>query len=436
MQVSVESTGVLERRMKVQVPAERIEREVETRLRSLGKRAKIKGFRPGKVPFKVVKQQYGGQVREEVLSELLRSTYTEALSQENLTPAGGPQLEPLNVEPGQDLEYTATFEVYPEIEVKGVEGMKVKRPVAEVTESDIDDMVQNLREQRADWEVVERKAERGDRVRIDFEGDIKGKPFEGNKGEDVLLELGSGRMVEGFEEKLEGAAAGEEVEFDVKFPKDYRAEELAGKKVHFKVTIREVSGKRLPELDEEFCKAFGIEEGGIESLREEVAANMRRELEETVRRKVKEQALDGLLKANPIELPKALVDEEIERLRQDALGRLGISDQTQQPELPADLFEEDARRRVALGLLIGEVINGEQLKIDQDRVRETIEKMVEGYERPDEVIRSYRSNPNIMRHIETLVLEEQVVDWLLDQAAIEDESTTFKDVMNFGKQQA
>lgn len=431
MQVSVEKTGGLERRMKVQVPAERVENEIDTRLKSLGKRAKIKGFRPGKVPFKVVKQQYGPQVRQEVLEELLRSTYSEALAKEKLNPAGGPKIDPVSMEPGRGLEYTATFEIYPDIAPKGLDSLKVERQVAEITKADVDKMVENLRRQRGSWEPVERAAKDGDQVTIDFEGDLKGKPFPGNKGMKVPVVLGSGRMIEGFEAKLEGLGAGDETEFDIKFPKDYPCEDVAGKKAHFKVTVHQVAELKLPPLDDEFCKAFGVEEGGLDALRKDVRENMQREMEDTVRRRVKDQVLDGLLTANKLDLPHSLVNEEIERLKQDALSRMGVTDRKNRPELPNDLFEEQARRRVSLGLLLGEIIQSQKLRVDSARLNDALERLVEGYQQPEEMLRAYRANPGVMRQLESMVLEDQAVDFLLEKAQIIDKQITFSALMNF-----
>ncbi|HEX7964109.1 MAG TPA: trigger factor [Gammaproteobacteria bacterium] len=430
MQVSLEKSDGLERRMKVQVPAERVERETEDRLKSLSKRAKVDGFRPGKVPFKVVKQRFGEQIRSEVVTDLLQSSFNEALAQQKLNPAGGPRIDSIDAAPGKDLKFTAVFEVYPEIKLKGVEGIKVERPVAEVAKEDIDAMVDNLRHQRATWEAVERAAKDGDRVLIDFEGSVDGVPFPGGKGERVPVVLGEKRMLPDFEQGLQGIKSGESREFGVKFPADYHAKELAGKQAQFKASAHEVEGQVLPALDDEFCKAFGISEGGIEKLRSEVADNMKRELDETIRRKLKDQALEALLKANKLDLPKSLVDEEIERLRHDALVRIGVRDAKKASELPRELFEEQAVKRVSLGLLVGEVINQQRLTVDPKRVDERLQRMAGEYSTPAEAVRSFRANQDIMRQVETLVLEEQAVDWLLGQASVTDKPTTFKALMN------
>lgn len=431
MQVSIEKTNGLERRMKIQVPAERVEREVEERLRSLGRQVKLNGFRPGKVPLDVVKKRFGDQVRSEVVTDLLQSSCNDAFIQEKLNPAGGPRIDAVNNAPGKDLEFTAIFEVYPEFQLKGLDSIKLERPVAEVQDADVDAMIENLQNQRADWEKVDRAAAKGDRVQVDFEGSIDGTPFPGGKGEKALVELGSGRMLEDFENGLMGISAGEEREFDVHFPEDYQAKEVAGKTASFKVKAHRVDGKKLPELNDEFCKSFGITEGGMDKLRAEVTDNMRREMADTVQRKLKDQVMDALLASNSPDLPASLVDSEIEQLKQDALARMGIRDDKKASELPRELFEDQARRRVSLGLLIGEIISSQQLKVDKKLVEERMQRMASDYSNPDEALRSLRSNASAMRQIESVVLEDQAVDWVIGQATVTDKPITFKELMHF-----
>jgi len=431
MQVSIETTAGLERRMRVQVPAERVEREVEQRLKNLGKRAKLNGFRPGKIPFDVVKKRFGGEVRQEVLSELLRDTCNEALAQEKVSPAGGPRIDTVNNEPGKDLEYTATFEVYPEITLQGLEGITVERPVAEITAADVDAMLDNLRHQRVRWESVTRGAQTGDRLQLDFEGRMDGAGFPGGKGEKALVVLGENRMLKDFENGLAGVRAGEAREFEVHFPGDYQIKEIAGKTAQFHTQVHSVEAQVLPELNEEFCKSFGIADGGLDKLRAEVTANMQREMADTVRGRMKEQVLDALLAANPVTLPKALLDDEIEHLRQDALARMGVKDTRKAVDLPSELFAEQAKRRVSLGLIVGEVITQKQLRVDNQSVAQRLERMAEDYSNPAEKLRSLRSNPAVMRQIEGLVLEDQAVDSLLEKAAITDKSISFKELMHF-----
>ncbi|NNF51899.1 MAG: trigger factor [Gammaproteobacteria bacterium] len=430
MMVTVESVSNLERRMKVQVPAAKIEDQVDSRLRSVGKSAKLKGFRPGKVPMNVLRQHYGPQVRQEVLSEVIQSTYSEAIGKENLRPAGGPKIEASKVIQGEDLEYTATFEVYPEISIGGLDKIKVERPSADVEESDVDDMIEKLRRQKASWEVVERAAQAPDRVVIDFEGRVDGEVFDGGVAKEAPVELGAGKMLPDFEAGLEGICADDEREIKVCFPDDYQASELAGKDAVFTVKAHKVEAQKLPELDAEFCKAFGVDEGGIDTLRKEVRANMQRELGEAVRGKVKAQLMEGLLEQNKIDLPKALVDEEIDKMQQEMFG--GKIPDEKRAELPRQPFEEQAGKRVALGLLLGEIVRTEQLEVDQERLREKVGELASTYDDPDKVARAYMSNPSLLAQIENMVLEEQAVSYLLGKAKVKDKSVKFKDVMDAG----
>jgi trigger factor len=433
MQVSVESTGGLKRRMKVQVPAERIDQEVDSRLRSLGRKAKLPGFRPGKVPTKVLRKQYGDQVRAEVIEEVVRSTYGEALNQESLRPAGGPEISDLKDEAGKELEYEAIFEVYPEIELKGIDGEKIEKPEVEITEDDLDAMIENLRKQHGEWKAVERAAAEGDQVNIDFTGKVDGEAFEGGSAEGVDVELGGGRLLADFEKGLKGVKAGDELEIKLKFPKDYGNDQIAGKKGVFEVKVHEVRAMELPEVDDSFCERFGITEGGVDKLRTEVRANMESELEQTLETKLREQALEKLLEKNAIEVPVAMVDQEIEQLKQDAMQRMGITDPKQAPELPRDMFEEQASRRVKLGLLMGEVIRKHELKPGDEEVDAVIARVTAGQDNGEELAKQYRANPQAMQQIQSMALERMAVDTLLEQAQIKPVKKGFQDVMNFGQ---
>jgi len=430
MQVSVETTSALERRMEVSVPRERIEQAIDERLKRVGRTVKLKGFRPGKVPPKVVKQQFGAQVRQEVLSDLMQSSFAEAVTQEKLNPAAGPRIEPISVGPDEDLKYRATFEIFPQIDLQGVEGIAVTRPAAEVTEADVDAMVLNLREQRPKFDPVERECRDGDRVTMDFEGQIDGAAFEGSKGEDVAVLLGGGRMLKAFEAGITGLKAGERKSIDVPYPADYHNPALAGKVASFDVHVKKVDEKRLPDLDEEFCREYGVIEGGIEQLRSEVTDNMRRELAENVRARLKQQLLDALLAANPIEVPKSLVDAQVREMQIEAARRIGAKDASQVP--PPEPFVETARRRVALGLLVGELIKSRGLKIDRARVDSRLADLASTYPDPDAIIKAYRQNADALRQVENMVIEDQVVDLLLEHAKVTEKAATFKDVMNFG----
>jgi trigger factor len=430
MQVSVETTGALERRIEVSVPRERIEQAIDERLKRVSRTAKLKGFRPGKVPFKVVKQQFGAQVRQEVLSDLMQSSFAEAVTQQKLSPAAGPRIEPISVGPEQDLKYRATFEIFPEIELKGVEGIAVTRPVATVTEADVDAMVLNLREQRPRFDAVERESREGDRVTMDFEGQIDGAEFEGSKGTDVAVLLGGGRMLKDFETGITGMKADERKQIDVPYPADYHNAALAGKVAKFDVHLKKVEEKKLPELDDEFCREYGVLEGGIEQLRKEVRDNMERELEQNVRARLKAQLMEGLLAANPVDVPQSLVDAQVREMQVDAARRMGARDASQVP--PPEPFIEGARRRVALGLLIGELIKTRGLKIDRERVESRLADLAASYPDPEQIIKAYRQNAEALRQIENVVIEDQVVDLLLEKAKVTDQPATFKDVMNFG----
>ncbi len=429
MQVSVEAIGTLERRMEVQVPAERIEKAVDERLQKLSRTVRLKGFRPGKVPVKVVRQQFGDQVRQEVLGDVLQESFAEAVEQEKLTPAAGPKIEPLNLDQGGDLKYRAVFEIIPEIDLKGVEGMELSRPAAEVTPADIDAMIENLREQRAQYAPVEREARDTDRVTVDFEGTIDGLAFDGGKGEDVAIVLGEGRMLEDFEKALLGTRAGEEKIVELTFPENY-PEGTAGKQARFEVKIKSVEERRLPDLDDEFAKSFGIEEGGMEQLREEVKENMERELADAVRARLKKQVMDGIIAANQIELPKAMVDAQVRELQLDAARRMRVTDPSQVP--PAEGLLDAARRRVALTLLVTELVKRANLQVDQAKVLERFEDLAAQLPDPAQALQAYRTNPQLQRQMEAAVLEDQVVDWVLERARISDTPATFKELMNFG----
>ncbi len=429
MLVSVETTRGLERRMKVQVPAERIESEVDQRLRRVSKSAKLKGFRPGKAPMKVIRQQYGGEVRRDVLGEVMQQTYAEAIGQEKLRPASNPKIETDEVAEGKDLKYTAVFEVYPEIEIKGLASIKVKKPTAEIVDEDVDGMLKNLRKQRAVWQKVERAAGEGDRVIIDFDGRIDGETFAGGSGEKVPVVCGEGQMLPDFEKGLNGISAGASRTFPVVFPDDYQTAELAGKTAEFEASCESVEEQVLPELNDEFCAAYGVKEGGLEKLREEVLQNMQTELEQKIQASLKDQLLNQLLKKNPIEIPEALIDEEIHTMQHDAMERMGIKDNSQAP--PSEAFAEQARRRVSLGLLINEIIKSQNLEADKTRVSKRLNQIASGFSDPQQILQAYTSNPGMMSQVEMMVLEQQAVDWALGQVKQTDDPKNFSEIMNF-----
>ncbi|HEY0800721.1 MAG TPA: trigger factor [Steroidobacteraceae bacterium] len=429
MQVSVESIGKLERRMQVQVPAERVSQEIAARLKNISRTARLNGFRPGKAPIKVIRQQFGSQVHREVIGELLQSSYAEAVTQKQLTPAGSPRIEPQSMDEGQDLKYVATFEVFPEVVLQPLESMQVDRVTAEVTESDIDAMIERLRKQQMKYVAVERAAAKGDKVSIDFEGAIDGVAFAGGKGENISIVLGEGRMLPDLEQGLIGASLAEKRAVNVTFPADYRATELAGKTAIFATEVKTIEEPVLPELDEEFCKSFGVTEGGLTKLREDVAANMRRELEQALRNRNKAAVMEKLYAANPTDVPNVLIEGQIRDMQVEAMRRAGAKDASQAP--PREPLVEPARRRVTLGLLLNDVIRRENLIADRARVNERLDEMVSAYGDAAAMKRAYMQNAEAMRQVESLALEDQAVDWILAHAKVHEVKSTFKELMNF-----
>src|SRR5258707_2517189 len=429
MQVSGESIGKLERRMQVQVPAERVSQEVAALLKNISRTARLNGFRPGKAPLKVIRPQFGSQIHREVIGELLQSSYAEAVSQKQLTPAASPRIEPQSMDEGQDLKYVATFEVFPELVLQPMESLEVDRVTAEVTESDIDAMIERLRKQQMKYSAVSRAAANGDKVTIDFDGAIDGVAFAGGKGENVAIVLGEGRMLPELEQGLIGAVAGEKRDVTVNFPPDYRATELAGKAAIFATEVKTVEEPVLPEVDEEFCKSFGVTEGGLTKLREDVAANMRRELEQALRNRNKAAVMEKFYAANPTEVPNVLIEGQIRDMQVEAMRRAGTKDAAQAP--PREPLVEPARRRVALGLLLNDVIRKENLVVDRNRVNERLEEMVSAYGDAGAMKRAYMQNAEAMRQVESLALEDQAVDWILEHAKVREVQSTFKQLMNF-----
>ena len=427
MQVSVENTSALERRMTIAVPAERVETEVNKRLQQTARRAKVPGFRPGKVPMSVIRQRYEDAARQEAFGDLVQASFYEAVVEQKLNPAGAPAVEPKSFEKGKDLEYVATFEVFPEFTVAGFESINVERLSAEVADADLDNMLEVLRKQNVRFEAVDRAAQLEDQLNIDFVGKVDGEAFAGGSATGTQLVLGSGRMIPGFEDGLVGAKAGEERVLTLTFPEDYQNLDLANKTAEFTVTVNSVSEPKLPELNEAFFSQFGIKESSLEGFRTEVRKNMDRELRQAIKTKVKNQVMDGLLAANPIEVPKALLDNEVDRLRVQAVQQFGGNIKPEQ--LPAELFAEQAKRRVVLGLIVAEVVKQFELKPDDARVRAMIEEMASAYQEPEQVISWYYKNDQQMNEVRSVVLEEQVVDTVLQKATVTDKSVSYEEAV-------
>jgi trigger factor len=431
MQVSVETTQGLERKLTISVPAESVDVEVKNRLRHISKTQRINGFRPGKVPASVIQKRYGQSVRQEVAGELMQRNFVDAIVAEKMNPAGRPNFIAKSNEDGKALEFEATFEIYPEVALTGLESITVERPNVEVTDADLDEMFTTLQNQHKTWKENKRKTKSGDKLTLDFTGRVDGTVFEGGEAKDFELELGAGRMIPGFEKEITGMKAGEEKTINVTFPEDYHAENLKGKEAEFDIVIHKTEGPVLPTVDEDFAKLFGVEAGGVEALRTEVSTNMTRELTQAVKAKVKDQVIEGLLEANDVEIPKALIAQEIDVLRKQAMQRFaGQMDPNNMPELPADMFEEQAKRRVKVGLLLGEVIKVNELKVDENKVNELIASAASAYEDPKEVIEYYATNKELNQQMQNVALEEQAVELLLESAKVKSKKASFKDIMN------
>jgi len=429
MQVSVETTQGLERRMMVEIEEAQVAEAVESRLKSMAKTTKIKGFRAGKVPFSVVKQHYGGQVRQEIISSLVESTFYDAVTQEKLRPAGGPMI-------GNDLvatdglKYSATFEVYPEVTIASFDGVTIEKDAADIADTDVDEMIETIRKQNKTWEDVDRASAEGDQVIVDFAGIVDGEAFEGGTGTDMTVEIGAGKMIAGFEEGLKGLKVGEESVLALTFPENYPQKELAGKPVEFKITVKKVQQETLPEVDEDFAKKMGVVDGNLEQMRKDIQENMQRELDSKIKTNLKQAAMDKLLELHPLEVPKALTEQEAKVLMQQMQQNLtsqgmNIGD----IQLGPDMFKDQAARRVSLGLIMAEIIKDNEIKVDDAKVRAKVEEIAEPYEKPEQVISWYYGDKQRLNEVESLVFEEQIIEWLLSKVKVDEKSKKFKELM-------
>ena len=433
MRVSIETTSGLERRLSVGVPADRVDGAVDQRLREASRNVRLPGFRPGKVPMRVMKQRFGAGVRQEVLGEVISQTFQEAVQSENLRPAGQPKIEPKSFDAGKDIEYTAIFEIFPTVAVKEVAGFDVKKPVADVTEDDVNEIIEVFRKQQGSLETVERAAEEGDTVAIDFVGTRDGEAFEGGSGDDLSLELGSGRMIPGFEDGISGMSAGDKKSPDLTFPDDYQQEDLQGAAVQFDITVKEVKAMELAPLDDKLFASYGVEEGGEETFRAEVKKNMERELRNAVQNHVKQQVMDAIVEAHAdLEIPPSLVGQEINVMRSQMFQQFGgqpNQNMDLQSILPDDMFKEQAERRVKLGLLLSEMIGKFDLQADSAKVRAMIEDIASTYQEPEEVVNYYYSENEQLAQIESRVLEDQIVDKVLEAASVAEETCSYQEAL-------
>jgi trigger factor len=431
MQFTVHTTQGLERRIEVHVPHTRVAGEVERRLRDLSRTANVRGFRKGKVPLNVIKQKFGSQVQSDAVSDLIRQGYSDAVTKEKLRPAGGPRIEPIQVEADADLRFAAIIEVMPDVVVNPVAAIEVERPTYEIIEADIDAMLESMRRQKVTYSAVERAAEKGDRVTVDFTGRVDGKEFDGGSGKGMAVVIGAGRAIADFENALIGMSKDESKTAPVKFPDNYGAAELAGKQAEFDLKVTAVEGPVLPPVDDDFARAFGLGEAGLAGLRAEVRSSMEREASEAVRKRLRDQVFDALSRENNLELPRALVEEQIQQLQYDLLQRMGRQDFSQMP--PREPFVEPAQRRVKLGLLIGELIRRENIQVDRGRVMARLQDMASAYPNPEEVQRNWLQNQDAMRQIETAVMEDLAVEWVLGRARVSEKPVSFAELTGFRK---
>ena len=429
MQVSVETIEGLKRKMTIAIPGDKVDTAVNDRLQNTAKTMQLKGFRKGKVPVKVVKSKFGEGVRQEVVGELMNQGYYDALNQENLKPASQPQIEATKLQEGEDLEFIAIFEVYPEIELPEFSKITVDKLSAEITNTDVDEMIETLRKQRRTWEKIDRAAQEKDMVDIDYLGRKNGEEFEGGRMKGANLELGSGRMIAGFEKGIEGRKAGEVFILNLEFPQQYHSEELAGQAVQFEITLNSVSEQILPEINGEFFLSFGIEEGGEEAFRKEVSNNMSREMNTASRSKFKNKIMDAVIDLVDITVPEALITAEVQQMKNQAIQRMGGGNEADPSMLPDEPFQEQAKRRASLGLVLGEVIQEQNLRANPAKVRESVEELASTYESPDDVINWYYGNKEQLASIESTVLEDQVFDYIIEQANVNDKQVSYQDIM-------
>lgn len=435
MQASLETLSSLERRLKVAVPMDQIDTEVGNRLKRLQRTAKLQGFRPGKVPLRVVEQQYGPQVRQEVLGDTVERTFTEAVREKNLRVAGSPRIEATPVaDAAGEFAFTATFEIFPDIVLGDVSGVTIERAHVDVTEAEVDKTLEVLRKQRTEYADVTRPAQAGDVADIDYRGTIDGVAFDGGEAKGQAVVLGEGKLLPDFEAGVVGLSAGETKSFEVTFPADYHGTEVAGKVAVFEVTLNGVREARLPPIDAAFAQSLGIADGDLDRMREDVRSNLGREVKRRVQARTKDLVLKALLEVSRLEVPKALIDMEVDRLMAgmaESLKQRGMTGQA--ANMPREAFEEEARRRVTIGLILAELVKTQGIKAQPEQVKAMIEDYAQSYERPEEVIRWYYQSADRVREVESVVIENNIVEWVLGNAKVVDTPMPFDDLMGGSK---
>jgi len=428
MQVSVETTTGLERKLTVAVEAKKIDDVAIAKMKELAKTQRMNGFRPGKIPLNVIKKRFGAHVRQDVISDVMQRSFYEAILQEKLQPAGAPKIEPVSVTEGKDLEFIAIFDVYPEVEVQDFSKISIERPAATVSDDDLSKMLETLSEQQANWVKVSRESKSGDQVVIDFVGRIDGEEFNGGKADNFELVLGQGQMIPGFEEQLEGVSVDDELEIKLTFPEDYQNKDVAGKDAIFTTKVNKIN-KKAPLKLGELAEKLGVEDGKISTMKSDVRKNMERELAQVISSKIKQQVMDGLIEGHEFDIPGGLLEQEINQQKQQALQKFG-GNSASLPDLPDELFADKAAKRVKLGLVVSEIIKQHKVVADKDKVRIKLDELASVYEQPEEVVNYYLSDEGRLNEVEQLVLEDTVIDLVEAAASVTEKSMTFDELMN------
>ncbi|MDH5628516.1 MAG: trigger factor [Gammaproteobacteria bacterium] len=433
MQVSVETTSGLERKLTIAVPASKVDDVALDKMKELAKTQRLKGFRPGKIPLNVIKKQFGKHVRQDVINDVMQRSFYEAVMQEKLQPAGVPKIEAINVDEGKDLEFTAIFDIYPEPKITDFKKLSVEKLESSVSDDDLNKMIGTLCEQQADWVESKGKAKEKDQVIIDFKGTIDKEAFAGGSANDFAVVLGTGQMIPGFEDQLTGCKAGDSLDIKVTFPEDYQSQEVAGKKAVFETLVKTVNSKKNLS-QKELAEKLGIEKGDVDAMKADIRKNMERELSQSVQGRVKEAVMSALVDAHDFDIPASMVEGEIEQLKAQAMQQFGGAQGGNLPDLPSELFQDRAERRVKLGLLLSEIIKQNDLRADSAQVKSRLEELASVYEQPEEVVNYYMSDKNRLAEIEQLVLEDSVIDFVLSSAKVKVSKLSFDEVMNPGKQ--